>query len=91
MRTAKLHRPQWIGVGVAILWQLALVVGFFAMAIWLWPADLLETPLTQLTLEDVLRAIVSATFLSAGITSLYLIVVVPLVRVYTDLYTRDRN
>jgi hypothetical protein len=34
---------------------------------------------------------VSATFLSAGITSLYLIVVVPLVRGYTDLYTRDRN
>ena len=88
MRTAKLYRPEWIGVGVAFLWQLALVIGFFVMATWLWPAGLLETPLKELTLENVLRAIVSVTSLSAGITSLYLVAVVPLVRGYTELYSR---
>ena len=91
MRTAKIYRPEWIGVGVAFLWQLALVAGFFVLAIWLWPADLLESPLTDLSLENVLRAIVSVTSLSAGITSVYLVVVVPLVRGYTELYSRDRK
>lgn len=91
MRTAKLYRPQWIGVGVAFLWQLALVVGFFVLAIWLWPDDLLESPLAELSLENALRAIVSVTSLSAGITSLYLVAVVPLVRGYTELYPRDRK
>ena len=89
MRTAKIYRPEWIGV--AFLWQLALVAGFFVLAIWLWPADLLESPLTDLSLENVLRAIVSVTSLSAGITSVYLVVVVPLVRGYTELYSRDRK
>lgn len=91
MRTAKLYRPQWIGVGVAFLWQLALVFGFFVLAIWLWPDALLESPLAELSLENALRAIVSVTSLSAGITSLYLVAVVPLVRGYTELYSRDRK
>lgn len=91
MRTAKLYRLQWIGVGVAFLWQLALVVGFFVMAAWLWPAGLLETPQTGLTLENVLRAIVSVTFLSVGITTSYLVAVDPLVRRYTELHLRDRK
>ena len=91
MRTANIYRSEWISIGVALLWQLTLVVGFFALAIWLWPAGLLETPLNKLTLENVLRAIVSVTSLSAGITCLYLTMVVPLVRGYTELHARDRN
>ena len=91
MRTANIYRSEWISIGVALLWQLTLVVGFFALAIWLWPAGMLETPLNKLTLENVLRAIVSVTSLSAGITCLYLTMVVPLVRGYTELHARDRN
>ena len=91
MRTANIYRSEWISIGVALLWQLTLVVGFFALAIWLWPAGLLETPLNKLTLENVLRAIVSVTSLSAGITSLYLVAVVPIVRGCTERYSRDRK
>ena len=69
---------------VAFLWQLALVAGFFALAIWLWPNGLLETPLSEFTLAYALRAVVSIASLSVGLTSLYLALVVPLLRRYDE-------
>ncbi|HKI65447.1 MAG TPA: hypothetical protein VKA16_12585 [Burkholderiales bacterium] len=91
MQTFKTGYSEWAGIGVAFVWQLALVVGFFALAIWLWPVGLMETPLPEFTLGHVVRAAVSVTFLSVGITSLYLVVVVPLVRGYAELYSRHHN
>lgn len=91
MQTSRTGYPEWAGIGVALLWQLALVVGFFALATWLWPAGLLETPLSEFTLGYFLRAVVSVAFLSVGITSLYLVVVDPFVQGYSELHTRDRN
>jgi hypothetical protein len=91
MLTSGTDYPKWTGIGVAVLWRLALILGFFAMAIWLWPAGLLETPLTELTPWNFLCAVVSVAFLSVGITSLYLVVVDPFVQVYSDPHTRDRN
>jgi len=89
MHTSRTGYPARTGAGVVLLWQLALVVGFFALAIWLWPAGLLETPLSELTLGHVLRAVVSIASLSVGLTSMYLVVVVPFLRRYGELYTRD--
>ena len=77
------------GVSVAFLWQLAVVAGFFALAIWLWPSGLLETPLSAFTPGYVLRAVVSVAFLSVGITSVYLVVIVPFLRGYDELNGRD--
>ena len=91
MQTSRAGYPGRTGLWVAFLWQLALVVGFFALAIWLWPIGLLETPLSEYTLGYVLRAVVSIAFLSVGLTSLYLAVVVPLLRGYDGLYTRDED
>lgn len=91
MQTSKTDCLEWAAIGVAFLWQVGLVVGFFALAIWLWPAGLLETPLSEFTLGYVLRAVVSFAFLSVGITSLYLVVVVPLLRGYAELYIRDHR
>ena len=74
-----------------LLWQAALVVGFFALAVWLWPAGLLETPLSEIKLEYVLRAVVSILFLSIGATSLYLGVVDPFLKSYSELHSRSHN
>ena len=38
MRTSRTGYLKWAGIGAALLWQAALVVGFFALAVWLWPA-----------------------------------------------------
>jgi NhaP-type Na+/H+ and K+/H+ antiporter len=89
METSETGFRRWAGVGIRILWPLALIVGFFALAIWLWPTGLLETPLSGFTLERVVRAVVSLTFLSVGLTSLYLVVVVPFVHGYAELYSRE--
>ena len=89
MHTSRTGYPARTGAGVVFLWQLALVVGFFALAIWLWPAGLLETPLDEFTLGHILRAVVSIASLSVGLTSMYLVVVVPFLRRYGELYTRD--
>jgi len=95
MQTSRTGYPDRTGAGagagasIAFLWQLGLVVGFFALAIWLWPTGLLETPLSEFTLGYVLRAVVSIASLSVGLTSLYLVVVVPFVRRYYELYSHD--
>lgn len=92
MRTSRIGYPEWTGIGVALLlWQLVLVVGLFAFAIWLWPAGLLGTPLSKITLEYLLRAVVSVSFLSIGITSLYFVVVDPFVKGYAELRSRNHN
>ena len=91
MRTYRAGYPQWAGIGVALVWQLTLVVGFFALAIWLWPAGLLGTPLSEITLEYLLRAVVSISFLSVGITTLYLVVVHPFVKGYSEPHSRSHN
>jgi hypothetical protein len=89
MHTSKASCRKWPGIGIVILWQLGLVVGSFALALWLWPAGLLEAHLFGLTLEYVFRAVVSIAFLAVGITSLYLVAVEPFARIYTELYRRD--
>lgn len=91
MQTSTTGYPKRARIVVAFLWQLTLVVGFFALATWLWPADLLETPLSELTLGYVLRTVVSVMFLSLGVTTLYLVAVEPFVRGYAALYTRDHS
>lgn len=91
MRTSRAGYPRWAGIGVALLWQAALVIGFFALAIWLWPAGLLGTPLSEIKLEYLLRAVVSLSFLSIGVTSLYLVVVHPFVKSYSELHSRSQN
>ena len=91
MRTSKARYPKWAGIGAAFLWQAALVVGSFAWAIWLWPAGLLGTPFSEFKLEYVLRAVVSISFLSIGITCLYLGVVHPFVKSYSELHSRSHN
>lgn len=89
MHTSRTDYPARTGAGVAFLWQLALVVGFFALAIWLWPAGLLETPFSEFTLGYVLRAVASIASLSVGLTSMYLVVVVPFLRRYDEFSSRD--
>jgi hypothetical protein len=89
-----MHAPQtgyskWAGIGIAIAWQTAFVGGCFVMAVWMWPAGLLETPLSELTLGPIVRAVVSVAFLSVGVTSLYLAAVEPFVRGYAELFTRE--
>ena len=91
MHTSKSRYPEWASIGVALLWQLACLVIFFALASWLWPAGLLETPLSALTFGVVVRAVVSVLFLSIGITSLYLVAVEPFLRGYAELFTRDHK
>ena len=91
MRTSRTGYLKWAGIGAALLWQAALVVGFFALAVWLWPAGLLGTPLSEIKLEYVLRAVVSILFLSIGATSLYLGVVDPFVKSYSELHSRSHN
>ena len=59
MHTSRTGYAGRTGSCIAFLWRLALVVGFFALAIWLWPNGLLETPLSEFTLGYVLRAVVS--------------------------------
>jgi hypothetical protein len=91
MQTSRTGYPGRTGTYVAFLWQLTLLVGFFALAIWLWPIGLLETPLSEFTLGYVLRAVVSIAFLSVGLTSLYLVVVVPFLHGYDELHTPDED
>ena len=91
MRTSTTRHLGWVGAGVSLVWQLAFVAGSFALAGWVWPSGLLETPLARLTLSYVVRAPVSVAFLSVGITGLYLVAVEPFVRGYGELFSRDHD
>jgi hypothetical protein len=91
MQTSNSDYRARTGVGVAFLWQVVVVAGFFALAIWLWPSGLLETPPSEFTPGYVLRAVVSVAFLSVGITSVYLVVIVPFLRGYEELNGRGRD
>jgi hypothetical protein len=91
MQTFKLSFAEWRNIGVAFLLQLALVVSLLALAIWLWPARLPYGPLSALTLEHVVRSLGSIAFLLVGITSLYLVVVEPLIWGYVELYRRGHH
>ncbi len=91
MHTSKTSYPVWVGICVAYLWRLALVVGYFALALWLWPGSVLQTPLSAFTLGFALRALVSVACLSVGITSLYFVAIEPFVLGYTELFHRDQE
>lgn len=91
MWTSRVGYSKWAGVGVALLWQAAFVIGIFALAVWLWPAGLPRTPLSEIKLEYILRAVVSLSFLSVGVTSLYLVLVHPFLKSYSSLYSRSRD
>ncbi|MGE5128242.1 MAG: hypothetical protein ACM3IK_01315 [Sphingomonadaceae bacterium] len=73
MRTSKLCFSEWLDIGVACVLQLMVVVGMFAVAIWLWPFSLSHFSLAEITLEHVIRFVVSVASFSAGITALYLL------------------
>ena len=91
MRTSTFGYSKWAGVGVALLWQIALVVVVFALAILLWPPGLLGTPLSEINLAYLLRVAVSLFFLSVGLTSLYLVLVLPFAKSHSDLLSRRRD
>jgi len=91
MRISRVGYSKWAGVGVALLWQVAFVIGIFVLAVWLWPAGLLGTPLSEIKLEYLLRAVVSLSFLSVGVTGLYLVLVHPFLKSYSELYSRSRD
>lgn len=73
MRSSKLRFSEWLDIGVAFIFQLIVVVGMFAAAIWLWPSSLSHVGLAEITLEHVIRVVVSVASFSAGVTALYLL------------------
>lgn len=91
MHNSKASYIKWAGIAVTFLWQAAFIIGCFVMAVWMWPSQLLENPFDELTWDVALRAIVSVSALSVGITSLYLIAVSPFVRGYAELFSRNHN
>lgn len=91
MQTSVTRYVGWVSAGITLVWQLTFVAGSFALATWLWPPGLLETPLGDLPLSNAIRAVVSVAFLSVGITSIYLVLVVPFVRSYGELFIRHHG
>jgi len=88
MRTSTLSFRGLLKIGFGLFLQLALVFVIFALAIWLWPAGLLSTPLSGIMPGDILLLVVSMMFLLAGFTSLYFVMVEPFVRGYVELHGR---
>ena len=78
METSNLGFADWLDVGFELLTQLALVVGIFALAIWLWPDGILDTPLASIAFGMALSALGSVVVWLVGLVALYFVVVEPI-------------
>jgi len=57
--------------------QLAMILGLCVAAAWLWPDDLLGSPMSAITFPEVLRVISTPGLLAAAAAWLYLLVTPP--------------
>lgn len=58
--------------------QLTLIICLCVGAAWLWPDDLLGSPMTAITFPDVLRVVSTPGLLAAAAVWLYLLITPPL-------------
>ena len=81
METSRLGFADWLDVGFELLTQLALVVGIFALAIWLWPDGILDAPIASIAFGMALSAMSSVVVWLVGLVALYFVVVEPVYKV----------